>query len=439
MKQLGICAFILLGIFCSCQKTEIVFQDSKVTDDPNVTYWDNYAVSLSTYKTDTFATTSDSVFVIGTHSDPYFGKLNTESYTEIVRPTENPFRDQDVVFDSAAIVLIPNGHYYGDTTLPFKINVYKLTEKLSADTATSETYYNPSKTAYDNSTVVASYNSLVKPTKQDTVFVKITSDLGEDLFNQLKNNTSVVKNQNAFRTYLNGLAFTSDSTSNDAVYQFMSGPSGGLIRIYYRLNGLYSEKKYFDLTYYAAKQYNHLGFDYSGSSLSAFSPLTTKLVAASEMDNKALLSNYVPTYVKVEFPDILNIKDTYPYIKVLQAVLEIRVNKTLNDYPYFIPDNLMMYISNQRNQFSSYLLTSDGSSVQAGSLSVNDLVSNGTKYYFDITSYINTIIDEGVYSTKALFLSPYSNSYYSQTSRLVVDNSDTTDPDIRLKLYVLGL
>ena len=331
-----------------------------------------------------------------------------------------------MVFDSAAILLIPDGNYYGDTTRPFRISVYKLSETLSKDTASTETYYNINTTPYDNSEVVASFNSLVKPLKKDTVFVKTTKSFGEDLFDQLKNNTSAVSDQNRFRQYLKGLAFISDSLNNNAVYQFKAD-NANIIRIYYTLKGLYSEKKHFDFAYYASKQYNYVGYNFAGSLLGSFSPLSSKLVAGSEMDNKALLNSYAPTYIKIEFPDILKVKQAAPYVKILRAILEVRVNKTLNTYPYSVPPGLMMYISDQKNEFSSYLLSSDGSTIQNGNLTVNDLVSDGTKYSFDITLYINTIISEDRFSTRALFLSPYSNNYYSQISRLVVNNKDTAD------------
>ena len=110
-----------------------------------------------------------------------------------------------------------------------------------------------------------------------------------------------------------------------------------------------------------------------------------------------------------------------------------------NTDPYQLPGQLMMYVSDLNNQVSAVLTDPLNVQVpQTGNLVVNSLIENGTNYSFDITSYINTIIAEGRFSTKALLLSAVNNNYKSTTSRLAVFNKDN-DPDIRLKLYVLGL
>lgn len=439
MRVTGFCIIMVLSLLWACSKSDVLFKDSSITEDPNVTYWDNYSVALSTYKLDTFATTSDSLFVLGTHTDALFGKTNAVSFAEINHPSENPLKDQNVVFDSAAIVLVPNGNYYGDTTALFRLNVYRLTGLIGTDTAAVNTYYNPATIAYDNSHAIASINTRVKPIRKDSLFLKLDDDFGQDLFNQIKNNSTISSNQNSFRSYFKGICIATDSSYNKALFQFRGASGAGVLRIFYTLKGLYNEQKYFDLSYNAAKQFNHLNYNYSGTPMASFSPVKSAIVESSEMQNTALLSNYLPSYIKITFPDILNVKQTYPYVKVMKAVLEIRVNNSSNAYPYQLPGQLLMYVSNLNNQLSGVLTEpSDAQTPQTGNLEVNSLVEDGTKYTFDITSYINTIIDEGRFSTKALLLSAVNNNYKSATSRLAVINK-AGDPDIRLKLYVLGL
>ncbi|MBZ4191433.1 DUF4270 family protein [Niabella beijingensis] len=436
MKFKYLFLLLIIGTGSACTKTDILFKDNTNTADPNITYWDNYTVALSTYKLDTFATTGDSLFVIGTQNDPRFGRINALSFAELTVPTENPLWEQRVTYDSAAILLQPNGNYYGDTTRPFRINAHKLTENIGIDVSASTTYYNPAKTGYDNS-LLGSYTGIVYPGRKDTVRIKLADDFGADLFNQIKNKSAVIEDQTTFRNYLKGIALVSDSNYSQAVYQFAAGT--GLLRIYYTLRGQYNEKKFLDIGYTASKQYNHLGYNYAGTPLASFNPLKSQLTESSAMDRKALLNNYIPSYIKITFPDILDVKQAYPYVKVIKAALEVRVNKQENTAPFTLPPGLVMYISNLNNEFSSVLLQPGSTdAVQNGNLVINDLEENGTKYTFDITSYINTIIDEGRFSTKSLFLCPYSTGYKTYTSRLVVTDQPN-DSDIKLKLYVLGL
>jgi hypothetical protein len=437
MKLIFTYSFFWLILFCACQKTSVYFQDNSISSDPNITFWNNYAVSLSTYKLDTFATSGDSIWLLGSHPDPEFGRISASGFAEIQRPETYPFKDANIIFDSAAIVLIPNGSYYGDTTQPFRLTAYTLSENLGTDTASSKTYYNTSSTLR-NSTPIASINTLIKPLRKDSLFMRLTESFSADLYQQMKNSTSAMNNQAGFRSYLKGICIEPDTINNKAFYQFTAPGGAGIIRMYYTVKGLYNESKYFDIQYIPFKQYNRILFNYNASAFSAFSPSKSQLIKSTELNNKAFLNNYIPSLIKLEFPDILDVKQTYPYVKVMRAELEIRVNQQLNTYPYTLPGSLIVYISNQNNDLSSILLSSATSSPQTGNLSINDLVANGTKYSYDITDYINTVISEGRFSTKSLFLSPYISSYYSSTSRLVVNNQ-TTDPDIRLKLYVLGL
>src|SRR5690606_32640931 len=141
-----------------------------------------------------------------------------------------------------------------------------------------------------------------------------------------------------------------------------------------------------------SKQYNHINFNYTGSAFSPFSPLKPALIGSEQLSDKALLSSYTPSLVKIEFPNIINIKQTYPFVKIMKAELEIRVNTSLNAYPYNIPAQLAMYISNQNNELSSVLTSDLTGYAQTGDLVSDPLVADGTKYSFDITSYITAVL-----------------------------------------------
>jgi len=437
MKIANCYILLMLVVLLSCQKTSVYFKDNSLSEDPNITFWDNYSVSLSTYKLDTFATSNDSVWVLGSHADPEFGRITATSFAEISYPESHPFDDSNIIFDSAVVMLVPNGNYYGDTTAPYRLNVYTLAENLGTDIASAKTYYNINSTPH-NSTVIGSLSAQVTPLKKDTVFIRLAGSFATDLYNQMKNSSSVIKDQAVFRSYLKGICIEPDSLNNKAIYQFSTTGSAGIIRMYYTVKGLYNENKYYDLTYIPSKQYNQISFNYNGSTYSPFSPRKSQLIESSGLNNKALLNNYIPSLVKIGFPDILNVMETYPFVKIMKAELEIRVNQALNSYPYFYPQHMLLYISNQNNELSSYIVSSVTGEPQTGDLVSDPLVENGTRYTYDITSYINTLITEGRFSTKSLFLSPYTGTYNSETSRLVL-NAQSADPDIRLKLYVLGL
>ncbi len=437
IKHCRLYIFLSLFVLLACQKTSVYFQDNTITEDPNITFWDNYQVALSTYKLDTFATTGDSIWTLGSVYDIQSGRMTGTSYGELGRPADHPFLAENIIMDSAVLFLVPNGNYYGDTTQAYHLNVYRLSENLGTDTAVNITYYNTNSTPHET-VAIGSVTTFVHPQNRDTVFIRLADDFARDLYNHMHGNTEVMSSQATFRSYCKGICIEPDSLSNKAMYQFAATGSAAIIRYYYTEKGLYNVNRHYDISYLPSKQYNNLRFNYSGSPFSVFSPLKSSLVNSNATNDKAFLNNFLPSLVKVEFPGISNIKSTYPYVKVMRAELEIRVDGSLNAYPYVVPPQLVIYVSNQNNELSSVLLADQTGAVQTGNLVINPTIPEGTRYTFDITSYITTILNEGDYSKKALFLSPYEMGYNSPASRLVL-SAVSKDPDIRLKLYVLGL
>jgi hypothetical protein len=76
--------------------------------------------------------------------------------------------------------------------------------------------------------------------------------------------------------------------------------------------------------------------------------------------------------------------------------------------------------------------------VQTGSLNIDNLYGENTAYTYDVTSFVNTVISEGVFSKKALIMHPASANALSNDQRLLIGNSKTALA-VKLKLYILGL
>lgn len=437
MKYCQISLLLIMVMVSSCQKTSVYFKDNTITEDPNVTIWDNYTTSLSTYKLDSFQTNADSVWIIGYQTDPELGSISARSFAEISRPENHPFINDRIRFDSAAVMLIPNGVYYGDTSLPFQAQVYALTETIGNDTSGTATYYNTQSTPFQQE-AIGSTSQLIHPLGKDTVFIPLKEVFARNLYQQMRNSESAMTDQNSFRSYLKGICIAAAPEYNNTIYQFANTETTPIIRFFYTEKGLYEISGHYDLQYIPAKQYNQIRYNLEGSPMAVFSQPSYTLAESGQTGNKALLSNLNPTRIKIEFPDLLNITETYSYVKVINASLEIRVDQTLNRTPYTIPGEMLLYISNQNNQLSSYIVSPSTSSPETGNLVSDPLQAEGTRYSFNITTYVNTLISEGRFSTKSLFLCPYNDSYNGSVTRLIV-NAAATDPDIRLKLYVLGL
>src|SRR5690349_24391202 len=83
---------LLLGaglILLSCNKAVVNFGEEALTDDPNIVYMDTMTVNLATYQMDSFATSGDTIFITGIHTDSLFGKYEAKAFMQLGIPAAN--------------------------------------------------------------------------------------------------------------------------------------------------------------------------------------------------------------------------------------------------------------------------------------------------------------------------------------------------------------
>lgn len=435
-KKYWIFWLLCLGVF-SCNKVNITFTGNSTDTDPNVSYFENYKVNVATVKLDSFSTAGNQVFMLGTHFDSSFGKISADSYSEVELPSSNPVRGVNVSLDSLELVLMPNGNYYGDTNSVYKLSVYRLTENISSPTVegSSTGLFYPRHFAYDP-VPIGQVNTKIQPDASKELDIRLSDALGNDLLNRLKNNDPSIQSQDSFRVYFKGVRIATDSSINKSLFYFTGADTTTLLRLYYKENGIGFVEKELTFSYPSETQFNNIRYNFSGTPFALFAPYGKQVISSDLLGKKGYVNNNIPCYEKITFPDLLSLKELYPYIKVIQAQLQITPTPGTYSYPNSLPSTLRMYVSNSNDNPDNVLLDAQGVP-QAGNLNIDYLYGQNTNYTFDITSYINTIISEGKFSTKSLLLAANSSLYYNETSRLVFN--DQQGNGIKLKLYVLGL
>ncbi len=427
----------LLGT--SCEKVNIQFEDTDKLNDPNISYFDSYQVNISTYKTDSFPTSGGNVFALGTHADSFITKLYSEAYAEIGIPTTNPVLDKDVIFDSLVLVLKPTGNYYGDTTLPLKLSVYTLEENIENEEEGSDTYYYPRSFAKSSTPIGQITIHNLKPKKQNEISIRLSDQLGVDLLRMLNRNRDTIQTQTEFRKFLKGICIVPDSNICQTMFYFSPYDSSNLLRLHYRERGVVYQEKTISFSSLSQKQFNHFIHNSSQTPFAVFRNFKREEIPSSSTGARACLSNNMPSYIKLTFPNLMALKESYPYVKIIKAELEIKPAPGSYRYPYELPKELRMILSLDDNRFDGgILMDASGANEQTGNLVIDDLYGQQTRYSFDITTYLNLLLQEGKYSTKSLFLSLTASTNYASSERLVVNEQKARD-GIKLKLYVLGL
>jgi Domain of unknown function (DUF4270) len=436
MRKL-LCIAILLYCFSSCIKIPLPVEDNATATDPNISYFDNYEIELSTYKLDSFVTSGTSNFTVGYHKDPLFGTMSCGTYAQIDLPPGNPVKDKTVSFDSLVLIVKPTGEYYGDTLMPFKLQVHRLLEKIVNDDDADNKFYNPRKFLF-NPSLLGTHTSVIRPLRGSAIKIRLSDLLGQELLLKLKNDNTDIEDNNRFVNYFKGIYLTTDTLFSKTVYHFKPDSATSVMRLHYHLNGTFFEEKYLDFPLSAAKHFNHIEYNPAGTNLSVFTAFKKQLKKSSLTGNKAYLHSNVPSSIKVRFPSILQLKELYPYVKVMKAELVITPSPGTYRYPYQLPNAMYLYTTDDNNALGIQLQDNFTQSPLTGNLYVDELYGDKTKYTYDITNYVNSLVEAGPFSKSALMLAPAAASFSTQLQRLVINNQSLSK-GIQLKLYLLGL
>ena len=442
-------ATILLScsLFVSCDKVDVTFYNLNQSGDPDVTYYQNYQVTMQTMQLDSFLTSGQNTFTLGYYNDPLLGTIHAGSYAQFQLPGANPLLNQKfITFDSLEIVLKSKANYYGDTTQKFYFKISPLTELIQNTEVSNNNYYNVRSFGYDaDSQLVYWTDEYIIDTPGISApvakSIRLKDAFGQDLFNKLQAGDYDITTQTAFLNYFKGLYIDVDTTNTNLLYSF-TGDSLTL-RLDYDLHGITTVKEHIDFSLINNTQFNHIAYN-RGSLIPPFPPPNNNvsLLTSTVTHNKSYLSSTTGTYIKLSFPDLLNLKALYPYVKVVSAQLIVPPTPGTYNYPYKLPPNLYLYeTSNDLNTLLGLAPGLSGGS-QNGDLFIDHLSGLTTQYTYDITNFVSSILNpptNPVATTpNALILTTSPTLGDATLSRLIV-NDQTLTNGIQLKLYVLGI
>jgi Domain of unknown function (DUF4270) len=438
-KNIGLyfCLLLITGLLSSCDKVDITFGATSPEDDPNITYFDNYETTIATFKADSFVTSLHEVFSLGYHNDPLFGIVKAGSFAQINLPSSNPVANKTVVFDSLELILNSSGDFYGDSTKNIHVNVYRLTQQIS-DAVNGDVYYNTSFFNYAPLSIGQQVVNLNGKAGK-AIHIKLSNVLGQELLTRFKNSDDEISSAEKFINYFRGIYIDTDTTTTNTLAYLSAAADSALLRLTYHEAGLFAEKKQLDFTYTAAKQFSNISFRHTSANFSSFINKKKQLIQSTTSGNQSYLNTNLAAAIKISFPDLLNLKELHPYIKVVKAILVIKPDTSSYTSVYGLPKTLNLYVSDENNSLVSGIYDNQISpALQTGDLTIDPLYGIDTYYSFDVTSFINTKIAEGRFSTSALMLYPSITNFDTGLQRLIL-NDHSKGRSVQLKLYVLGL
>ena len=430
----------LLCLISSCTKQTVEFGSDGTEGDPNIMMIDSFSVNLSTLQVDSFSTSGSSHFIVGSHNDPQLGYIGAKSYFQITAPSLDLRDCSNCMLDSIDLRLTLSSGYMGDTTKPFTINVYEVTQAM--DSNENSVGYNVSSLPVGNTPLV-SKTFMVRPSAKEEISIRLPDEYARNLFRMFKTNSDTVTNNTRFKTFVKGLCLET-SSSNNAIFYFDKTSGDSVMQLHYTEAAAtpVSKINYFTVSS-SDVQFNSFSYDKSATPLSVFTPKRKQLINSSLTNGIGYLHQNSGLYPKIQFSNLYNIKELYPYVQVVKAILEIKpVSGSYGTNSFYqLPSLLELRLTDDDNGTGGGSLTIGTGATyytQTGSLYIDNLYGENTAYTYDVTAFVNTVISEGAFSRRALLAYPSSESINSTDQRLLI-GSNHAGATVKLKLYILGL
>lgn len=438
---------LIATLSVSCEKKELQFGSQFVNNSyTDITETDTITPVLSTIFIDSFPTSNSGVGLIGHTVDPLIGTLNAAAYFQLGVPpfSATSTKYEQAKYDSVTLFLkIKKGSWYGDTTKPINLNVYKITEQILPKGNNGSLYNNNSfKT---ESTLLGKYSFKLRPnaidSTNDTLSIRLVDALGKSLFSKLQNSDASIQSNDQFVNYFKGIKVVADASSNlsfavsDSVQLrvYYSAPVFPNVSNTYATFGLYN----------SAAQFNSVSIQRTGLLAKAGFGHNNYMISSTKTDSTAYMQPLANALVKINFPSLLAVQQQH-FIKVSKATLYIKPKVESFQKIFNLPPYLYLVPTDGTNSLLGTPINGlAGSSPQNGSLQASyvDPGANSPYYTYDLTFEIQSLLADpsANYYQKGLMLMPNQSSLFSSYNRIIVGDGDNSKAEMKLIIDYISI
>ncbi|HEY8893649.1 MAG TPA: DUF4270 family protein [Niastella sp.] len=407
----------------SCYKKEIQMGSDLAESYTRIITVDTIGVTLSSFVLDSFKTAGNKFALIGNYHDAYTGKTNASTFFQPGLPTLSEdaatLLPKSAVYDSIVIYMRGSGYYYGDTTQPFAINVYELAQQPSPDEDRQDVW-NTSDVPV-KPTPLATVSKFFRPSVKDSIVFRLPDTMGKDFYTKIQNKATQFSSQTLFLEYFKGLAIKPTTITSGAVYGFNIADSSIRMRLHYHLTLPYKQDKTIEfITTRTDAQFNRVITDRTGTPLQRHSREEREFFATATAPYSFTQSG-TGVYLKAKFPTLREVLKIGDVVRLMDARLILKpVKGTYNYYGNKLPNPLFLATTDASNIAGSQLLDTTGQSVQYRAPVIDDLYGVNTNYSFNITSYINALMNTPGSGENGLFIIEDAASSSKQLNRAVI-------------------
>ncbi|MGD8780527.1 MAG: DUF4270 family protein [Ignavibacteria bacterium] len=414
---------------------EFTLGDDLIESPTNLSLIDTFSVQLSTVIIDSVQTSGTGSMLIGCFDDDIFGKIISHSYFQVMTP-DNFDVERDDEFDSLDLVISYNQYFFGDTTKPQKISVHQLTENIEFNEDDDEEVITSGISFDYNPEPIGSIVYYPRPNKSsDTLTIRISDDIGLDLFEKLKDGSEIMTDTERFISYFHGLVLIADDAYEGSIIGFEARDEAAVSLVMYTTSyDLTKQEIIYEFEMENTdKQFNNIVHDFSSTQLSNLVEQRSEL-PSSETGGVSYLLGGIGVMLRVDFPSLGELL-LLERGKIIEAQLSLAPLQNSFDDESELPSNLIVYDSDKLNRRNNLLYNGDGYVVQS-TLVIDELYHEEDAFLFDVTEFINDELEDSyVDPEKGLLVTLPLATLRTTFGRLIVD---AEHKNTKLKIYYLS-
>ncbi|HPH45719.1 MAG TPA: DUF4270 family protein [Chryseolinea sp.] len=419
MRILVWCLVFVSVLSCDADSSEIgtdFFSDGVL----DYSLSDTCSVKLSTITFGKLNVNNSSRILLGSHIDSKLGRISSSSFFQIGPPSTIDLRGQDITFDYLAITLKYDTYSYYDTSSSMTLRAFKVAEKIEAS---DDGYlYNTDSFLMEDGSI-GEITFSPRPNRDDSVEIKLSTVLGEDLFEKAKSGDIRLSSSYDFLKYFYGLAIVPDTAHSTCLLGFSKAPE---LRIYYKdRSTIPIQQKYVALTIPTGGIiFSSMDVNRENTALRNLFSENTK-VSSSDTDNESFIQAGAGLALRIDIPYLRDLKQVSNFY-LQQAILEVYVvKKSYTDFEP-LPTSLTVYKIDKKN--SLYEL------FESTPLLIEDIdLRRDTRYTLNVTSFVKEQMELQTPNENGLVFF-MTNDYASSADRLYAA-AKSSEYKTRLILY----
>lgn len=399
---------------------------------------DTFTVNISTVlEQENIYSSGSTVLLTGAYQDEYLGKVSSDVSFQLVPREENTLGTNPVC-DSVFLTLSylqnifndengnenTNYHYYGDISGSVNLEVYQLAEAFESSTEKTYTTIDTleTKTTIEGTTGEFSQN----PADNNILTIRLDENsYGSDVISNYSNTHATFLNN------LMGLKVKPTTTSNGVIIGFNRSTDASFVTVHYHNDE--GENKSITLVISdAARRYNHITADHTGTDLSALTE-EGQIVPSDDTGNKMYLQASTGIRTLIEIPYLNDFFEENPYILINKAELILPIDPTtsINGFADAPPTNIALNEADDENLMirsadgTLQYITNEGDQIGANrDENFYPYSSDNSNYRINLGLYLQTYTQTPTKEFK-IIASPYLEG--TSVNRAVLFNNKEVD------------